>query len=96
MRYTDPNQVCTVCGKKSVDLHHWKSRGSGGSDDESNLLPVCRKHHSELHQIGSKTFADKYKQVKMWLRLNGWQLDPVLLRWTNSHLDHKSSQESED
>jgi len=85
-KYTDQNQVCTVCSKKGVDLHHFKTRNSGGSDDEANLLPVCRLHHSEIHMLGSKTFSDKYQQVRLWLRLNGWQYDCVAKKWFNARL----------
>jgi hypothetical protein len=42
-----------------IDPHHIKSRGSGGKDD-SNILPLCRRHHSEIEQIGKKTFSKKY------------------------------------
>lgn len=48
--------------------HHIKSRGSGGDDIELNLLPLCQKHHSEVHQIGSYTMECKYQSYKDYLR----------------------------
>lgn len=42
-----------------IHCHHIKTRGAGGKD-ESNLLPLCAKHHYELHKIGKDTFAKKY------------------------------------
>jgi|GEM_PF-5049701 len=40
---------CAICGRvKRVAAHHIKPRKDGGSDDPSNLLPLCTEHHSEL------------------------------------------------
>jgi len=51
---------CAACHKPGPsDPHHVKSRGAGGND-EANLIPLCRVHHTEIHQIGKKTFADKW------------------------------------
>ncbi len=41
------------------DPHHVKSRGAGGPDAE-NMVPLCRAHHSELHQIGVTEFQLRY------------------------------------
>lgn len=38
--------------------YHVKTKGAGGSD--RSTVPLCRKHHSECHQIGSVTFQSKY------------------------------------
>jgi hypothetical protein len=43
-----------------VTGHHVKSKGSGGSDTEDNLWPLCVKHHAEIHNLGVFTFCDKY------------------------------------
>lgn len=53
---------CLVCWNPS-DPHHLKSRGSGGSD--YTCIPLCRKHHSELEQIGKKRFETKH-MVDLW------------------------------
>lgn len=52
---------CSVCSKPPPnDCHHWKTKGSGGSDCLSNLVTLCRKHHAEFHQKGRATFLVKY------------------------------------
>ena len=33
--------------------------GAGG-DDRGNLVPLCRQHHREQHQIGLRSFERKY------------------------------------
>ncbi len=50
-------QPCLICGK-TAEPHHWKSRGSGGSD--LLCVPLCREHHGEVEQIGTSTFSIKY------------------------------------
>lgn len=55
---------CVVCGRKA-DLHHCEAVGMGRNRDEiihegMVVLPLCREHHTEAHQIGQKTFEDKY------------------------------------
>lgn len=49
---------CLVCRKNHPDAHHVRSRGAGGSDYDT--VPLCRKHHTELHQIGQGTFQSHY------------------------------------
>lgn len=43
-----------------VCAHHLKSRGAGGGDVLSNLLPLCVYHHNLIHKIGTYTFCLKY------------------------------------
>lgn len=63
---------CQVCNRRGVDAHHIKTKGSGGPDSEWNLLPLCRIHHSEVHQSGLDRFTQKYPQVKMMMIAMGW------------------------
>lgn len=53
------NQACIVCGVQPVDVHHAKTKGSGGSD--LTAVPLCRFHHQECHQIGRQSFQEKYQ-----------------------------------
>lgn len=56
------NLPCAVCNMpKKNDAHHIKSVGSGGGDELTNVVSLCRFHHTECHQIGRKTFYAKYK-----------------------------------
>ena len=63
---------CLVCNASEVDVAHIKTKGSGGPDEEWNLMPLCRRHHSEQHQIGIITFSQKYIAVASYLYDNGW------------------------
>ena len=45
--------VCMLNGYSEcyggLDLHHIKSRGSGGGDVRGNLILLCRTHHQLAH-----------------------------------------------
>jgi hypothetical protein len=51
--------------------HHVKTRGAGGDDVETNLMPLCIKHHNEIHVLGNTRMAEKYPVVKSWLIRTG-------------------------
>lgn len=72
---------CTVCSRIDAELHHVKTRKSGGSDNPHNLMPLCRKHHTEIHQIGTTTFSEKYPIAKNWLISNHWNKYGFVLKW---------------
>lgn len=42
------------------------SRGAGGDDTVENLMPLCAKHHEEIHKSIGK-MCIKYPEVKVWL-----------------------------
>lgn len=64
---------CCVCGKSPCDVAHIKTRGSGGSDEPFNLAPLCRRHHSESHQLGWHLFCEKYPVMIAVFRRRGWE-----------------------
>ena len=58
------NHTCAVCGRGS-ELHHVDRIGMGGNRREAvhlgmRILPLCRKHHMEVHSMGEKEFLAKY------------------------------------
>lgn len=63
---------CKICGRPNSDAHHVKSRGSGGSDDDYNIVYLCRTHHVEIHTIGIASFCKKYDSFASDLRSKGW------------------------
>lgn len=50
---------CIICGQ-SAELVHTKSGGTGRKADYASLVGMCRGHHHELHQHGSRTFEARY------------------------------------
>lgn len=55
------NQPCLACKKRGPsDPDHIRSRGAGGDDSLSNLMPLCRTCHVTRHAIGIQSFVKRY------------------------------------
>lgn len=55
-------QPCACCGKPADDPHHLTGHGQGGMGTKAHdlfVLPLCRKHHDELH-ADTVAFEEKY------------------------------------
>jgi hypothetical protein len=72
---------CIACNSVGAEGHHLTTRAAGGSDEEFNLIPLDRKCHSEVHQIGLSKFSIKYKTVEKWLLSYGWEYDDIRQKW---------------
>ena len=60
------NKKCCVCGKKA-EVHHCEGSTVGMGRNRKKiihlgleLMPLCRNHHDECHNIGQNTFNEKY------------------------------------
>ena len=62
---------CLACRGTPSDAHHITSRKSGGHDVAENVVPLCREHHSEYHQMGPTRFMAAYPAFRYWLELAG-------------------------
>lgn len=56
-------RICAVCGRRA-DLHHTTAIGMGSNRKTMShvgleIIPLCREHHFELHQMGN----DKYLSI---------------------------------
>lgn len=60
------HRKCAVCGCKA-DIHHHENLVGIGMDrarhnhEDSKYIALCRVHHNECHNLGHKTFENKYK-----------------------------------
>jgi hypothetical protein len=66
---------CLICSRNKTDRCHIKSRGSGGTDDEWNLVTMCRVCHSIQHSLGWFRFAQKHPVVMQELIHKGWTFE---------------------
>lgn len=57
------------------EFDHLRTRGAGGSNEEFNLLPLCRLAHIQRHQKGLRWLSDKYPGVHSFMIDNGWRID---------------------
>ena len=55
---------CQRCGKKNcrLEVHHIIYRSKGGSDDESNLITLCKECHDNVHK-GNLVLTKKPKKM---------------------------------
>lgn len=66
-------KTCAICGRRGVDLHHWKTIASAAGTYENDdglktpFMSLCRIHHNEFHEIGQKEFEEKYHIEGVWL-----------------------------
>ena len=67
---------CLACGITPSDAHHISSRGAGGDDVPSNLMPLCREHHAEYHARGPAYMIRTYSRVRGWLE--HWDRQDIL------------------
>jgi hypothetical protein len=66
---------CCICGKPPrSEASHIKSIGAGGDDIEWNVLPKCRVHHHEWHQMGVLSFCRKHSLFTILLISLGWEI----------------------
>jgi len=55
---------CALCGRtEGLEVHHIKSRGSGGSDEHHNLIRLCRWCHVKAHS--QPGFNQRLKEMKI-------------------------------
>jgi len=65
---------CVICGSSPCDPSHIKTRGSGGGDDEWNVVPMCRWHHFKWGSVGVITFLREHPKFKELLFSMGWEI----------------------
>ncbi len=53
------NYCCRLCGRKADDIHHIVFRSQGGTNEEDNLICLCRACHEKAHGID----ADAVREV---------------------------------
>ena len=89
MKYIDwiREQNCAVCeAPPRSDPHHKIGDGHGmmgGKSPDVLLIPLCRKHHHQVHDLSPKTWEDMYgfDQAEMVCRTlrqatyEGWAME---------------------
>lgn len=70
---------CLVCPRREVDPDHLRARGTGSaSQNDYSLIPLCREHHSERHQLGNSRFEQRHAVnlwKEAWRLLSCWLID---------------------
>lgn len=69
------NRNCVLCGKSNADLSHHYAIGRGANRKKMQhydyeVLALCRFHHQEQHNIGVKSFDEKYILQDSWIKVD--------------------------
>lgn len=77
---------CTACGAEFVDrcFHHVSHRSNLGPNEPWNMMPLCRRHHTDIHMLGKLNMGERFPKVKQWFLDNGWFLDESSRRWKHA------------
>lgn len=83
------HRVCLVCGLPA-DIHHTDTVGMGVDRNkvdhtQHRVLPLCRTHHQNYHQLGPEKFAELYH-----VPVNGIKLDEETLKKINVRGNYES------
>lgn len=57
-------RVCCICGRRA-EIHHFDQIGTKGNRNKIShiglrALPLCRHHHTEIHNSNRDEFIEKY------------------------------------
>lgn len=60
------NYTCQCCGKKNcrLEVHHIEFKSNGGTDDEENLITLCKECHDRVH-AGTVVLDKKPKKMRL-------------------------------
>ena len=60
------NYTCQCCGKRNcrLEVHHIKFKSNGGTDDEENLITLCKECHDGVH-ADTVVLNKKPKKMKL-------------------------------
>jgi 5-methylcytosine-specific restriction endonuclease McrA len=75
----ESDKPCIICGQnqpKMVTYHHVYRRKTYPEHEWKtwNLMPLCLKHHNEIHATSNRLFASKHRQAQKWFDDNGWEV----------------------
>jgi len=71
-----------------MEAHHVREMLSGGmgiKPDDSEAVPLCSGAHSELHNIGAKTFEAKYKVDLSKVAADLWRVSRHGIKYRSEH-----------
>lgn len=83
------HRVCLICGLPA-DIHHTDTVGMGVDRNkvdhtQHRVLPLCRTHHQNYHQLGPEKFSESYH-----VPASGIKLDAETLKKINIKGNYKS------
>jgi hypothetical protein len=82
---SEPCAACGLDGDNMVCYHHIYTQKAYPEFkfEKFNLVPMCQKHHNEIHSSSLRTMAVKYPGIKDFLVNNGYEFNEFLGKWTH-------------
>ena len=67
-------KYCRACGVNGpLDRCHIKTKASGGTWDDWNIIMMCRDCHVKSGQLGWNKFCDEFPEIEHDLMDKGWE-----------------------
>lgn len=67
---TDDMEHCIECGQTPAQTHHLFGGYSTGnrnfSDEDGLVIPLCYRHHTEMHNDPNKKLMRKWHRIGQW------------------------------
>lgn len=87
------HRVCLVCGLPA-DIHHVDTVGMGSDRNkvdhmQHRVLPLCRTHHQNYHQLGPEKFSELYHVPASGIKLDAETLKKIKVK--GKYQDEKNS-----
>lgn len=78
------HRKCLICGLRA-DIHHVDEIGMGRDRNhidhtQHRLAALCRKHHTEAHQLGLTEFCKRHHLTRLGIKVNAETLKQIGLR----------------
>jgi hypothetical protein len=79
----EPCAACSFWDENMVCYHHIYTRGSHPEYKlkKWNCLPLCAKHHVEIHAGKTSDFVKKYYSIYLWFIKNDWFFCEIQNKW---------------
>lgn len=72
---------CFLCSSNAQHRHHIKSKGSGGPDDDWNMMELCAHCHSHIHFIGLSEMVRRRPILREEIIRRGFEYCELRGKW---------------
>lgn len=72
---------CVACNRRGCDPCHLRTYAVTREDNPDNMVPMCRRCHSQQGQEGFKKMCEKYPRFEPNLNAKGYFVEQVFGVW---------------
>ena len=74
---------CALCGRFETTVHHIVPQRKGGTNEDSNLICLCRPHH----KLADRVTRDEFQKLRVWHEPAGQHVEGDPMRLTLFDID---------